>query len=133
MARYIVKEVYLTNGQVKKLVAALEKREQVSLKINPNISDGVLTKIMLTKNQVKKYDRKKTFVLNLSAAQMTAMSKEGGFLGPALSVLASTIIPKLLPVLGTLGIAAASGAISGATKKAVEGNGIIRGSGIKKL
>ena len=133
MLKYIAKEVYLTDGQVKKLVAAIAKREQVSLKINPNISDGILTKLMLTKNQVKKYDRKKGFVLNLSAAQMTAMAKEGGFLGPALSVLASTIIPKILPVLGTLGLAAASGAVSGATKKAVEGNGIIRGSGIKKL
>ncbi len=58
---------------------------------------------------------------------MTAMAKEGGFLGPALSVLTSTIIPKVLPVLGTLGLAAMSGAVSGATKKAVEGNGIIRG------
>ncbi len=133
MLKYIAKEVYLTDGQVKKLVAAIAKREQVSLKINPNISDGILTKMMLTKNQVKKYDRKKGFVLNLSAAQMTAMAKEGGFLGPVLSVLTSTILPKILPVLGTLGLAAASGAVSGATKKAVEGNGIIRGSGIKKL
>jgi hypothetical protein len=68
---------------------------------------------------------------------MTAMANDivvkGGFLGPALSVLARTIIPKILPVLGTLGLAAATGAVSGATKKAVEGNGIIRGSGIKKL
>ncbi len=133
MTKYIVKEVYLTDGQVKKLVAAIAKREQVSLKINPNISDGILTKMMLTKNQVKKYDRKKGFVLNLSAAQMTAMAKEGGFLGPVLSVLTSTILPKILPVLGTLGLAAATGAKSGATKKAVEGNGITRGSGIKKL
>ena len=133
MAKYIVKEVPLTDGQVKKLAAAIAKREQVSLKINPNISDGILTKIMLTKNQVKKYDRKKGFVLNLSTAQMTAMANDivvkGGFLGPALSVLAA----KILPVLGTLGLAAATGAVSGATKKAVEGNGIIRGSGIKKL
>ncbi|KAK3576097.1 hypothetical protein CHS0354_032221 [Potamilus streckersoni] len=111
MAKYIVKEVYLTDGQVKKLVAAIAKREQVSLKVNPNISDGVLTKLMLTKNQVKKYDRKrKTFILNWSAAQITAMANDivvkGGFLGPALSVLACTIIPKVLPVLGTLGLAA---------------------------
>ncbi len=67
MTKYIVKEVYLTDGQVKKLVAAIAKREQVSLKINPNISDGVLTKLMLTKNQENKYNRKKTFILNLSA------------------------------------------------------------------
>jgi len=133
MLKYIAKEVYLTDGQVKKLVAAIAKREQVSLKINPNISDGILTKLMLTKNQVKKYDRKKGFVLNLSVAQMTAMAKEGGFFGPALSVLTSTILPKILPVLGKLGIAAASGAISGATEKAVKGSGIICGSGIKKL
>ncbi len=43
MAKYIAKEVYLTDRQVKKLAAAIAKREQVSLKINPNISDGILT------------------------------------------------------------------------------------------
>ncbi len=53
MVKYIVKEVYLTDGQVKKLVAAIAKREQVSLKINPNISDGVLTKLTLTKKSNK--------------------------------------------------------------------------------
>jgi len=114
MTKYIAKEIHLTDGQVKKLAAAVAKRRPVSLKINLGAL-GTLTKLLLTKNQASKYDREKPFVLNLSAAQITAMSKHGGFFGPALSVIAKTLLPKILPVLGTLGLAAASGAVSGAT------------------
>ncbi len=140
MTKYIIKEIHLTDGQVKKLTAAIAKRRSVSLKINPSAL-GTLTKLLLTKNQANKYDRKKPFVLNLSAAQITAMSQriavDGGFFGPALSVIAKTLLPKILPVLGTLGIAAASGAVHGASEKAVKGSGIVRsnvfGGGIKKI
>ncbi len=118
--KYTTREIYLTSGQVEKLSAALAKRSSISLMIFPGTSNKTAVKVMLTQQQINKLDLNKPFVLKLSVSQVTAMSKQGGFLGPALSVIAS----KVLPVLGTLGLAAASGAVSGATKKAVEGRGI---------
>ena len=54
-------------------------------------------------------------------------SQTGGFLVAIVPFLTKTI----LPALGTLGLSAASGALSGATNKATRGNGIYRaGDGI---
>ena len=49
-------------------------------------------------------------------------SQTGGFLGAIIPFLTKTI----LPALGTLGLSAASGAISRATNKATSGRGLYR-------
>jgi len=118
--KYTTREIYLTSGQVEKLSAAVAKRSFVSLMISPGTSNKTAVKLMLTQQQIDKLDKGKPFVLKLSVSQVTAMSKHGGFFGPAFSVIAQ----NFTNTFGTLGLAAASGAVSGATKKAVEGRGI---------
>ena len=72
-------------------------------------------------NKIKKaLARKRCARIEFSETQMK--SQTGGFLGAIIPFLTKTI----LPALGTLGLSAASGAISGATNKATRDNGIYR-------
>ena len=80
--------------------------------------------LYLTETQLNKIEkalaRKSGARIKFSETQMK--SQTGGFLGAIIPFLTKTI----LPALGTLGLSAASGAISGATNKATRGNGIYR-------
>ena len=85
--------------------------------------------LYLTETQLNKI--KKATAQGLGArikfSETQMKSQTGGFLGAIIPFLTKTI----LPALGTLGLSAASGAISGATNKATRGNGIYRaGDGI---
>ena len=65
----------------------------------------------------------KTQSVRITLSKKQILSQKGGFLGPIISFLTKTVVPKILPVLGTLGLASASGARYGATQKATSGSG----------
>ena len=106
----------LTDGQIAKLQNAKKHGKAVTLLLKLKQSDGKHD-LYLTNTQVKKLE-KGAARITFSKTQMKA--QKGGFLGALLGI-ATKILPKVLPILGTLGLSAASGAISGVTHKAAGG------------
>jgi len=111
--------VTITDSQRQSLKDAYRKKRSVVLRLASDQLSGT-TRIGLSKTQYDKFMKAKSVhrgvELNISQAQVKQL---GGSLFSAIVPL----IGKVLPVLGSLGLAAASGAISGATQKAVAGAG----------
>ena len=120
---YIQYGFTLTDGQKESLARAYKNGEGYTLRLNlPQLSGTDV--LGITKTQYNKIMKAKSggnnIELKLSATQL---SKNGGAIGAFMSKLlpfAAKHAPKLL---GTLGLAAASGAVSGATNRAVRGSG----------
>lgn len=99
-------KVDLSDGQQKTLAAALKKKAATTIKLDKNHLVGEYP-LMLTQRQLgqiaKARETGKGLMLNLSAKQIGKMHQmvSGGFL------------PALLPLLGMLGPAVATGALSG--------------------
>jgi len=110
----------LTNSQKEAIKKAYLNKTGVTISINKSQMGGSDT-LGLTKTQISKLRKsKKAVTLKLSKTQV---QKQGGFLG-ALASLVTRLAPTVLKsVLPTLGLAAASGALHGATSKAVAGRG----------
>ena len=88
---YILHKVRLSDCQKKNLYDAINKKNSLTLRISSENKNGDVP-ILLTKNQYNKLQTKKTGVdLKLSARQIQANKKEGGFL------------PFLLPIIAALG------------------------------
>ena len=122
MTTYIPFQTTLTEGQKKKLISAKKNGKSITININNNMGPDVL---LLTQTQLKRLQKKIPARITLSETQMS--NQTGGFLSAILPFVTKTI----LPALGTLGLSAASGAISGATNKATRGGGVFRtGDGI---
>ena len=117
----------LTENQIAKLRQAKQNGGVITLELSPEQIGGQ-HELYLTNRQINKL-RKGPARIQFSKTQMRA--QKGGFLG-ALLGLATKFLPKILPVLGTLGLSAASGAISGATHKAT-GGGLKRAGGAVPL
>ena len=116
----------LSESQIDKLQRAKREGESATLELSKDQVGGEHT-LYLTNRQVTKLDRAPRAIrITFSKTQMKA--QKGGFLGAILG-LAKTFLPKVLPVLGTLGLSAASGAISGATHQATGGRGLKRAGG----
>lgn len=129
---YVKTGLNLTESQKESIKKAYVNKQPVSIKLTASQLSGN-DHLGLTKAQYKKVTlarNKKTGVsLKLSKTQV---AKQGGFLA-GLANLVKFIAPTLLKkVLPALGIAAASGAISGATNKAVQGKGVRRKRGRPK-
>ena len=109
--------VTLTDSQRQSLNEAYRKKQSVVLRLGSDQLSGT-TRISLTKTQYDKFMEAKRvhrgIELKISQAQV---KRVGGSLFSAIVPL----IGKVLPIIGSLGLAAASGAISGATQKAVSG------------
>ena len=73
--------------------------------------------LKLTESQLNRLHKKITARITLSETKMS--NHTGGFLSAILPFVSKTIPPAL----GTLGLSAASGAISGVTNKATRGGG----------
>lgn len=115
----------LTTNQKRKLIHA--KKHGIGAIITITKVGGQ-DELMLTESQIKKIQKKMPVRISLSPTQMKQQS--GGFLGSIIPFLTKTI----LPALGTLGLSAATGAISGATHKATSGSGLYRtGDGVYPL
>ncbi len=111
---YKLVKVHLTESQKQKLIHAKRNGTEVTLRIKNGSEDDEL---YLTSRQIEKIKNGKQITLS-----KTQMSKQtGGFL--------SAILPILKAALPALGIAAASGALSGFTNQAVKnkmsGKGVI--------
>ena len=122
---YIRFNTTLSPGQVKKLQRARKDGRSITIAIKNSSGPHEL---YLTETQLNKINKAMTHGrsarIKFSETQMK--NQVGGFLGAIVPFLTKTI----LPALGTLGLSAASGAISGATNKATRGSGLALGSGL---
>ena len=126
--------IFLTNGQKKKLTTAFNKMSPIKLKL----SSSQLKKqggipLMITKTQMNKINKSKRLnkgmMLNISISQMRTMKKEGG------------IIPFLIPIavagvsaLATGALSALGGLAVNKISEALDGNGLSPlGSGLRPL
>ena len=104
ITEYYKHGVNLTEGQKKKIHAALKKKKSISIRLsNKNlVRNDVLALPQTQINKIKKF--KKGVQLNLSASQLRYMEKTGGFLPLLLAA-----IPGILGGIGGLsgGIASA--------------------------
>ncbi len=120
---YTTVRVSLTSGQKESIANAFKNNKPISIRLANYQLEGTDV-IDFTKSQYAKYmtaKRNKTGLdIKMSKSQV---KKVGGSIFSAIGPLLKSIVPKLLPILGSLGLAAASGAISGATTKAVQGSG----------
>ena len=130
---YVTANIDLTESQMRKFHKAIEDKTGVALQISKSqVGTEHGMEMKLTKSQVNKL-RKSPNAANIKFSK-TQLQKQGrGFLDAILGI-GKAILPKVLPILGTLGLSAASGAISGATNKAVKkGTGLKRaGSGLAR-
>jgi hypothetical protein len=115
----------LTVKQIKKIQIAKSKNLSVKININKeqfNIGEHTL---FLTKSQYNKLSnmKRKRISLTLSKTQMKHQS--GGWLSAILPIVKS-ILPTVGKVLGSIGLAGATGAVSGLAEKATKG-GCIEG------
>ena len=121
MTDYIKFNTTLSPGQVKKMKKARQDGYTVTITVKNSSGPHELYLTETQLNKIKKATAKGHGArIKFSETQMK--SQTGGFLGAIVPFLTKTI----LPALGTLGLSAASGAISGATNKATRGNGIYR-------
>ena len=111
----------LTQNQKKKIANAYKSKTSVSVRLtNARLQTKGNVSLQLTSRQIYRINKAKAFghgiQINFSKTQL---QKQGGFLSSLLN-LGKLVLPFLAKkVLPTLGLAAASGAIQGATNKAV--------------
>lgn len=110
MSNYILKKVYLSEGQKNKLKSAYKKDEEISLQIDKTKTSN--HDMYLTKTQIKQIENGKR--INISKTQL---KKNGGFL------------PFLLPILAALGTGALSGTAAWGANKILNK---VTGAGCKK-
>ena len=112
----------LTEHQKKKIINAYKNKTDVKIKIsNAKLHAKGNLNVLLTNQQIKKIQKAKASGHGIELKfSKTQLQKQGGFLSGLLN-LGKLVLPFLAKkVLPTLGLAAASGAIQGATHKAVQ-------------
>ena len=120
---YIKVNLSLSDNQINKLKNAKKNGEEVTITISKDAVGGNYD-LYLTQRQIKKLNNSDVVRIKLSKTQMKA--QKGGWIG--------AILKAALPILGSLGLSAASGAISGATSKAAQGKGLYRsGTGLYRV
>ena len=119
MSEYIKFNTTLSPGQKTKMRRAKKDgcSTTITIKNTAGPDESTLTEKQLSKIK-KNAALRKGARIKISETQMK--SQTGGFLGAIIPFLTKTI----LPAPGTLGLSAASGAISGATNKATSGRGL---------
>ena len=130
----------LTNTQVKKLDGVGDKQVRLKLSKTQLKAGGKKTvketskklSLAVTPSDMNKIDAEAMKLKHLTDLSESDI-QDGSGLG-SLFKLALPFVKKILPkVLGTLGLAAASGAVSGATHKATKGKGIQRAEQVEIL
>jgi len=125
---YIYVGVTLTDTQKQSLKNAYTRKQPVTLRLNPHHMVGN-DRIVLTKAQHNQFLKHKRMMSGIDIKMSKSQVKKvGGSILSAIIPLLKSMLPKALPILGPLGLAAASGAISGVTNKALSQ----RGSGMKR-
>ena len=119
---YIEYTIDLTANQQKKIINAYKNKTGVKIRVsNANLHSNGNLNVLLTNRQIQKINKAKALgqgvEINFSKTQL---QKQGGFLSSLLN-LGKLVLPFLAKkVIPTLGLAAASGAIQGATNKKVQ-------------
>ena len=111
----------LTEHQQKKILNAYKNKTGVRIGVsNANLHLRGNLNVLLTSQQIKRIDKAKASGHGIEIKfSKTQLQKQGGFLSSLLN-LGKLVLPFLAKkVVPTLGLAAASGAIQGATNKAV--------------
>ena len=107
MTEYHMHGVTLTKGQAQKLLTALKKEREITIRLSYNKLHGD-HKLYLTQTQINRINKAKTGIdLKLSASQLKYTEKNGGFI-PLLALLPA--------IFGGLG---AAGALTGGIASAV--------------
>ena len=120
---YIQHGFTLTNGQKQALSSAYQKKEGHTLRLNLPQFTGP-DNLNITKTQYNKIMKAKAEGRNIELKlSQTQLSKNGGALGAMMGKLMPMAMKYGPKLLGTLGLAALTGAVSGATKGAVAGSG----------
>lgn len=112
----------LTENQKKKIVNAYNNKTGVRIRIsNATLQLPGDVSLQLTGQQINRIKKARVSGLGVDIKfSKTQLQKQGGFLSSLLN-LGKMVLPFLAKkVLPTLGLAAASGAIQGATNKAVK-------------
>ncbi|SRR5258706_456253 len=120
---YLDVGVTLTDCQKRSLIEAHKKKQPIVLRLSKDQLAGY-DKISLTKTQHDAFIKHKNGRIGMDIRMSKSqVQKVGGSIFSAIIPLIRSILPSVLPALGSLGMAAATGAISGATHNAVSGAG----------
>ena len=112
----------LTNNQKNKILNAYKNKVDVKIRLsNASLRLKGNVHLNLTSQQINRINKAKMSRRGVDLKfSKTQLQKQGGFLSGLLN-LGKLVLPFLAKkVIPTLGLAAASGAIQGATKKAVQ-------------
>ena len=122
--------VSLTEGQKENLARTYKNRSPITIRLtNEQLRGNFL--LLLTKTQINRINRSiadKTGVdINISKEQISAQSKNGGFLDALASFLAKTVLPTVAKIAPKAVAPLATGALSGLASTGVNkilGNGV---------
>ena len=122
--------VSLTEGQKANLAGAYKNRSPITIRLKNEQLRGNFP-LLLTKTQINRITKSiadKTGVdIGISKKQISAQSKNGGFLGALASFLARTVLPTVARIAPKVVAPLATGALSGLASTGV---GKILGNGI---
>jgi len=110
----------LNEKQIKKIQNAKAKNLSVTITINKKQFNTGKHTLYLTSSQHKKLSTIKTNKIRLTISKSQMKHQTGGWLGALLPIVQS-ILPTVGKVLGSLGLAGATGAISGLAEKLTKG------------
>ena len=120
--------VSLTEGQKANFARAYKNRSPITIRLKNEQLRGIFP-LLLTKTQINRINKAdKTGVdINISKKQISAQSKNGGFLGALASFLARTVLPTVARIAPKVVAPLATGALivlasTGVSK--ILGNGI---------
>ena len=111
----------LTKNQKRKIVNAYKRKVETKIRLsNASLQAKGNVTLQLTNQQINKINKARMLGLGIDLKfSKTQLQKQGGFLSSLLN-LGKLILPFIAKkVVPTLGLAAASGALQGATNKAV--------------
>ena len=124
---YTPVKLQLTESQIDKLRYGKQNKIPTTLQIEKSQVGTGEHNLYLTNRQINKLKRMNSKSVRLSLSKTQMIAQKGGFLKFILP-LAKKLLPTVGKVLGTLGLAGASGAVSAAAHKAVNkrGSGLYR-------
>ena len=117
--------VSLTEGQKANLARAYKNRSPITIRLkNDQLRGNFL--LLLTKTQINRINNSiadKTGVdISISKKQISAQSKNGGFLGALASFLARAVLPTVARIAPKVVVPLATGALSGLASTGVKKN-----------
>ena len=126
---YLSCSVSLKEGQKANLARAYENRSPITIRLKNDQLKGNIP-LLLTKTQINRINKAdKTGVdINISKKQISAQSKNGGFLGALASFFARKFLPTVARIAPKVMAPLATGALSGLASTIVSkifGNGLI--------